>query len=343
MPGGARTHIVATPAHPSNKPVAGKPDQVVPAWDWGFLGPRYWGTWLLVGLLRLGACLPYRPRVAAGVALGVMLRLMMPGRRRVARVNLELCFPELDKRARERLLSRHFRALGAGFIDMGVAWWGDGARIARVSRVHGMQHLEHALAEGHGVILVSGHFTTMEMGVRLLTLFAPSPWLYSIYRRSKNRLFERVMLRGRSGQPAVMFPREEVRTMINALRAGMPVCFFPDQDHGSHHSVFVPFCGVPAATVRSTARLARRTGARVVPYFQHRLPGTRGYELEVLPALENFPSGDDERDAARVSALIEAAVRHHPHEYLWIHRRFKTRPAGAADVYRVGAQAQAAS
>lgn len=141
------------------------------------------------------------------------------------------------------------------------------------------------------------------------------------------------MLRGRIRQGGVMFAREEVRTMIGALRAGHAVCFYPDQDHGRRHSVFVPFFGVPAATVTATARFARMTGAAVVPYFQERLPGTQGYRLRVLPPLNGFPSGDDTADTARLSALFETEARARPHEYYWIHRRFKTRPDAGTDLY----------
>ncbi len=306
----------------------------MPPWEWGFLAPRYWPTWLLIGLLRLASLSPYRLRVVLGAGLGDLLRGLMSKRRRIAETNIGLCFPELDDGARRRLLAAHFRAFGQGLLDMGVAWWGDAERLRRVSRVEGLEHLEAALARGRGVILLAGHFTTMEIGVRILCISAPVPFLYSIYRRSKNRLFERVMLRGRSGQRAVMFPREDVRTMIGALRAGQAVCFFPDQDHGRRHSVFVPFFGVPAATVTTTARFARMTGAAVVPYFQERLPGAGGYRLRVLPALENFPSGDDAADSARVSALFETEVRARPAEYYWIHRRFKTRPDPADNLYR---------
>ena len=310
-----------------------KPEPRLPPWEWSFLTPRYWPTWVLVLLLGIASRLPYRLRLALGSVLGTVLRVMLAERRRVAAINIAACFPALDARRRAALLREHFRAVGRGFMDMGVAWWGDGERLRRQSRVEGIEHLEHALADGRGVILMAGHFTTMEVGVRILTLCAPVPFLYSIYRRSKNPLFERVMLSGRSGQPVVMFPREDVRTMIGALRDRMAVCFFPDQDHGRRHSVFVPFCGVPAATVTTTARFARMTGARVVPCFQERLPGAAGYRLWLMPALEDFPSGDDAADTVRLSAIIEREVRARPHEYYWIHRRFKTRPEGARDLY----------
>jgi len=200
-------------------------------------------------------------------------------------------------------------------------------------RVEGMEHLTHAHAAGKGVIVLGAHFTTMEIGARILCMHAPMQYLYSIYRRSKNPLLERVMLRGRSRRGAVMFAREDVRTMVGALRAGHAVCFYPDQDHGRRHSVFVPFFGVPAATVTATTRFARMTGAAVVPCFQERLPGVEGYRLRVLPALVDFPSADALADTARLSALFEVEARARPHEYYWIHRRFKTRPQIGADLY----------
>lgn len=312
--------------------IATKPEPEPMPWEWRFLGPRHLHTWALLGLLRGAALLPAGSRARLGARFGRVLLRLMRSRRRIARANIELCFPELDPAARERLLRAHFEALGQAFADMGGAWWASEESLRRCSSVSGLHHLERALARGRGALLVSGHFTTMEMAVRILTLYMPAPFLYSIYRPSKDRLFDRAMLRGRSGQPAVMVPRDDVRGLLAALRSGAPVCFFPDQDHGVRHAVFVPFLGVPAATITTTARFARMSGSPVVPYFLRLRPGG-GYALQVLPELEEFPSGDAERDAARVSSLIEAEVRADPAAYLWIHRRFKTRPEGAPPVY----------
>lgn len=311
------------------------PAQPQAPWRWSFLSPLHWPTWLMLALLWLASRLTCTTRARIGRWLGALLWLLMRERRHIASVNLSLCFPGLDTFAREHLLRAHFRALGQGFVDMGAAWWGDGAALMRATQVSGMQRLQQELAAGRGVIVVAGHFTTMEMGARLLSQHSDQPYIYSIYRRSKNPVFEYVMLRGRIRQRAVMFPREDVRTMIGALRAGRPVCFFPDQDHGRIHSVFVPFCGVPAATVTSTARFARMGRASVMPMFQYRR-ADGGYELHLLAPLADFPSGDDTADALRISRLIEQQVLAHPAEYLWVHRRFKTRPTPGDDVYADG-------
>ena len=242
-----------------------------------------------------------------------------------AAVNLRLCFPGQSEDERRRLLKAHFDALGKGVVETALAWWGRSAPLQDRVRVVGLQHLQAARATGRGVILLSAHFTTLELGGRLLALQTP---FHVLYRQHKNPLFEAVMQRARRRRFERAIARDDTRALLASLKAGMPVWYAPDQNHAGPQAVFVPFFGVPASTLTATARLARLSGAPVVPFFQARLPGSAGYLLVLCPALEDFPGADIEQDTARINQLLESVIREIPEQYLWVHRRFKTRPAG---------------
>lgn len=292
--------------------------------------PRYWPVHVGMALGWLGAQLPFRLQVGLGRALGRLAYYVMRDRRRVARINLGLCFPELDTDARRDLLREHFRSLGIGVMETAMSWWTPAARLRGLARSEGLEHLHAALDGGRGVILLSAHFTTLEIGGRLLSLQVP---FHVLYRRHKNAAFEAVMQRARARHFEKAIPRDDMRGLLKSLRANMPVWYAPDQNYGAEHSIFVSFFGIPASTITATARLARISGARVVPFFQERLPGAQGYRLRLYPALTQFPSDDEAADTQRINDLIEAEIRKMPAQYLWAHRRFKTRPPGAAPLY----------
>ena len=295
-----------------------------------WLAPHCWGSWLSLAGLRLGVRLPYARQLPLGRGIGRLLHRLLPRRRRIAERNLALCLPELAPEGRRELVRACFESIGIAFFEVALAWWGPDERLQAMGRVEGLEHLERALARGRGVILLSGHFTTLEIGARLLhrhQTFRP------VYRASRNEVWDWAVLRGRERHVGQAIDRGDVRGILRALRANGCVWYAPDQDYGREHSVFVPFFGVPAATITATSRLAALSGAAVVPLFQRRLPGTGGYVVTLEPALDAFPSGDDAADAARVSRLVERWVRACPEQYLWTHRRFKTRPAGEPPVY----------
>ena len=296
------------------------------------LAPRFWPLWAGLGLGWCLAQAPYRLQLTAGRAIGRLAYRLAGDRRRIAATNLRLCFPELDEAARQRLLHAHFLSLGMGVVETAMSWWTPARRLRPLARIEGLDNLERALEGGKGVILLSAHFTTLEIGGRLLSLHAP---FHVMYREHKNPLFERIMRGARERHFEKAIPRDDMRGMLRSLRANMPVWYAPDQNYGREHSIFVEFFGVPAATITATARLAKISGAAVVPFFQERLPGTAGYRLRLLPALEGFPSGDERVDTRRINDIIEAEVRRIPEQYLWVHRRFKTRPEGAASFYDI--------
>jgi len=289
------------------------------------LAPRHWPTWLGIGAMALLARLPWTLQRALGRALGALLRGLLSGRRAVAARNLELCFPELDAAARERLLRDHFAALGIGLFEFARAWWGSVAPLRRGLVVEGLEHIEAARTGGRGVIVISGHFTTLEVCGRLLC-DAGVP-LAGMYRPHAAPAMEWAVKRGRLRYAAAMFTKNELRPAVKHLKQGGLLWYAPDQDPSRGDAVYVPFFGRPAHSLTSTHQLARLSGAAVVA-FQHLRRADGGYTLRVLPALEDFPSQDATADTARVMGAIEDMARAAPDQYLWIHRRFKRQPDG---------------
>ena len=263
-----------------------------------------------------------------GRLLGTLLYLAAPTRRRVARINFALCFPELDESARGKLAREHFAALGIGVFEFARAWWGSIAPLRRTVRIDGLEHLRAATADNRGALLVSGHFMNLEICGRLLCDHVP---LAGMYRRHRGAVMEWAVLRGRLRYARAMFRQQELRPALRLLKDGGVLWYAPDQDMLGKDTVFAPFFGIPAATITATHQLARLSGCAVLPFFHHR-EGDR-YVLRIAAPLAEFPSHDAAADSARVNAAIEAMVREAPAQYLWIHRRFKRRPAGAPPLY----------
>ena len=296
-----------------------------------FLHPRFWPLWLGLGLLWLVALLPYRVLMLLGRGLGALMYRLARSRREIAARNLELCFPELSAAERERLLRENFASTGMTFFEMAISWWWPAARLRRLGKVEGLEHLLQAQADGQGVILMALHFTTLEMGGGLLALQHD---MYGMYRAHKNPLFDFVQRNGREQRLLGVIERDDVRGMLKLLRAGGVVWYAPDQDYGAQRSVFVPLFGVPAATVTATSKFARMGRAQVIPFTQQRLPDGQGYRLVIHPPLADFPTDSEEADCLRVNQWIEQAISACPEQYLWAHRRFKTRPEGEPKLYK---------
>jgi KDO2-lipid IV(A) lauroyltransferase len=296
-----------------------------------FWRPRYWGIWACVGILRLNAFLPYRVQIAEGRALGRLVYHLLRGRRRIAAVNLALCFPEATPAAREELLREHFASLGITLIEHGLAWWASDALVTRLVDLRGQENLERAMAGGRGVILLTGHFGAQEFSGRAFGLSCPTT--AGFYRPSRNPLVDEILRRVRKKSAPILIPKQAVRRVVRALRQGMPVWYAPDQSYRRAQSALIPFFGEPAMTTTALSELVRLGKAAVVPLLPTRLPDGGGYRLDILPALENFPGASPEEDARRVNAILEAHIRTVPEQYYWLHRRFKGRPAGYPDPY----------
>jgi KDO2-lipid IV(A) lauroyltransferase len=295
-----------------------------------FIHPRYWPTWLAIAAMRLGAWLPWRLKLAVGKAIGLLAWRFARRRRHITETNLRLAFPELDAQRRARLVRRTFVANGIGILETATGWCRDPEHLRHRVTFKGEEHMHRALAQDKGALIIGIHFSTLDLGGALHSLFFPAD---VVYRPHDNALFERFMTRARRHIFGAAIDRRDLRGVVRRIKSGHAVWYSPDQDFGREASVFAPFFGVEAATIKLTAKIARMTGAPVMPLIFHRNPDDRTYTLEYLPALTDFPSGDEVADATRINTVIETAIRRRPEQYLWLHRRFKTRPSGEPSVY----------
>jgi KDO2-lipid IV(A) lauroyltransferase len=302
-----------------------------PSFDRTLLWPRHWPAWLGVGVIWLVARLPYRALMATGRAIGGLALHLNPERRHIAATNIALCFPELDKRQQRALVVANLRDIGMMLMEFALGWMGSDRAVARVPvQVEGLEHLQAARAQGRGVLLVGGHFSHLELCARLVS---QRMLIAGMYRRMDSQAFEWTVLRSRLDYADAMFDKDDLRGTVKYLRNGGTLWYAPDQDMRSKDNVFVPFFGVPAATITATHHLARMSGAMVVPFFHRRLPDGAGYAMRLGAPLEDFPSADATADTARINAAIEQMVREAPEQYLWVHKRFKTRPPGESPIY----------
>ena len=292
--------------------------------------PRVWGTWLLVAMGWVVAHLPLRVAIWLGKALGWLALHLARSRRHIADVNLELCFPELARRERRALLARNFAHTGVGLVEALVVWLNPRRPVHTRCAITGLEHLQEAHRQGRGVLLISAHFTCIDIGSQAMSRVAE---VDVMYRENKNPVWEWLQVRGRRHYFDGVVEREDVRQTLRRLKAGRTVWYAADQDYGRKHSVFAPFFGIPAATITATARLAKFNGSPVLFLRQTRNLEALTWHIQIDPPLAGFPSGDDVADATRINAQIEDAIRRHPEQYLWMHRRFKTRPAGEARPY----------
>jgi len=284
-----------------------------------FLHPKYWPSWLGLGILRVFEPLPHRLLYLLGRGLGLLLYVFPTRWKRIARRNLELALPELDAHARQRILREHFAGLGCAMFETAISWWSSNERIRRITDMRGLEHLEAAQATGRGVLLLSAHFNSIEIGCRALAARMP---LNVMYRPTKNLLIGEFVSARRAVQTRRAIRRDDVRTLVKALKDGDVVWYAPDQSFRKKGAEMVKLFGIPAATNTATSRIARMTDALVLPYFFERLPGG-GYRGTIHPPLEGFPTDDSVADTERFNHIVESEVRRMPAQYLWIHRRFK--------------------
>jgi KDO2-lipid IV(A) lauroyltransferase len=297
-----------------------------------FLHPRFWLLWLGLGALWLVVQLPYGALLQLGRWLGLGMYRVASERRRVAARNLQLCFPQMPPVERKRLLKENFASTGIAFFEMAMSWWWPQARLAKLAHIEGLEHLQAAQRDGEGAILMALHFTTLEIGAALL---GQRHTIDGMYREHRNALFDFVQRQGRErhNPDSLAVEREDVRGMIKLLRKGRAIWYAPDQDYGAKQSIFVPLFGIEAATVTATTHFARLGKARVIPFTQRRLEDGSGYRLVLHPPLPGFPGESEAADALRINQWVEQAVTECPEQYLWAHRRFKSRPAGAPKLY----------
>lgn len=285
-----------------------------------------------IALLRASASLPLPWTRRIGKGLGTMAAGLFPYRRRIGLVNLRLCFPELTEKERRRLLFRHYQAMGMGVFEMAAAWWKPDAAIQAMSTVRGLEHLDAVRASGRGAILLTAHFTTLEMNGRALITHRPFACLY---RKPNQPRIAKAMTESRERHMEQVIHFDRINDMVRALRAGAFIWYAPDQGKRLKYSALLPFFGVPAITNTATGRLARMGRAAIVPFFGYRDRNGR-YQVEIFPEMKGIPSGDPEADAVAINRLIEGFVRKAPEQYFWLHRRFKRRGPDLPDVYATG-------
>lgn len=297
------------------------------------LHPRYWLTGLGFALWWVCAQLPYRWQMALGATLGRVLGRLAPRRRAIAERNLQLCFPTLNDQQRSALVDGVMDSVGKAFFETGMAWFMPHSRLKQLIKLQGLEHLQAAQAQGQGVILLAMHFTHLELGAAAVSM---QHSIDGTYRPHANALYDYIQRKGRErhNDTGSVITRGDMRGMVRALRNGRAVWYAPDQDYGRDHSIFVPFFDIPAASITATSQIARLGRGVVIPFVHYRLPGGAGYGVDILPPLANFPSQDEEADARVISQLVEREVAKRPEQYLWVHRRFKTRPEGEADLYQ---------
>ena len=296
-----------------------------------YLAPKHWPLWFAIGLLRLSTFLPTRVTSKLGNALGRLLYYAMPSRRRAARINIRQAYPDFSKDEITALNKKSFESLGISIFEMGVAWYEKDSVLKKKCQVEGKEHLDHAITNNDAIILLTGHFTTLETGGRLIGLYCDK--YNAVFKKARSPLFNAIMVHHRSKFFNELIDNKNVRGIIRGLKKGNATWFAPDQDFRHQDIVFTPFLGGIASTLTATAKMAKMTKAAVVPFYQVRLKNNKGFKLIILPALENFPSGDILDDSARVNKAIEDMVYANPEQYLWLHKRFKTQPDKSTKMY----------
>lgn len=304
-----------------------------PQFSLSLLHPRFWLTWILFGCWFLVAQLPFAFQMKLGKLLGAVMYRFAKDRRAVAEKNIALCFPNLTSDEQQQLVADNFTSTAIALFETGIAWFWPKSRLEKLFDVEGVELLESYQREQQGALLLILHFTTLEMwGVACNQLLDN---IDMTYRPHRNRVYDLIQSWGRSkhNPTSDVIAVGDVRSMVRSLRSGHFISYFPDQDHGIKHSVFAPLFGNQAATVTALARLIKMAKVPVVPLMCVRKADNSGYQLSVLPPWENYPSGDDLSDAKTLNAHVENCIRQQPDQYLWVHRRFKSRPEGEAPVY----------
>ena len=299
-------------------------------WRVKFAWLRYAVGWVGYATMRTVILLPFAWQLKLGKALGRAARLVAPARRRVAERNVAVCFPALSAAQRSSLVRDHFAALGASFMEMSMGWFGPEHAVRSRVQIEGEQHLVAALAKGNGVILYSAHFTTFEFFWPALAPLCPR--LCAMYKWQRNPVMNKMMNEGRGRNFDRLFPKDNVREMLKNLAENAVVWYASDQSYIGKGSALIPFFNEPAMTNTAISRIANASGAVVLPYFCRRLPDD-SYVASIGAPLEGLPSDDEQHDTRRLTSLLEDYIRLCPEQYLWVHQRFKGRPAPLPDIY----------
>lgn len=295
------------------------------------LHPRYWSTWFGLGTLWLLTQLPYSVLMRLGAGAGKLSRLFLRRREKITCRNIELCFPGIDEAEKERMIAGNFASLGMALAETGIAWFWSDKAVKKLFEVSGMNHLRHAQQQKRGVMVIGVHFMSLELGGRISGLCQP---MMAMYRPHNNRAMEWAQTKGRMRSNKAMINRQDLRGMVHALKQGESVWFAPDQDYGPKGSVFAPLFAVEkTATTNGTFVLSRLANPAMLSIVLIRNSNNYGYRLIIDPELKNYPHNDEMAAAVYMNKVIESQILRAPEQYLWMHRRFKTRPSGEASLY----------
>ena len=295
-----------------------------------YWAPNYWYLWLFLGLLRLSCLLPYDRQLRIFKAAGRLLHRFDTKRRLTARRNIQLCFPELSAQERDALVLAHYEAIGASMVELSLARWMSNDEVAAMSQIEGAENLTEPLRQGQRVILLTGHFTPLELSGRVMEEICPN--IDAVFQMHPNKLLTEILRTTRERVATSTIESSDVRAMVRSLKSGMALWFAPDQSVRSKQSVLTTFFGEPAFNNTATTKLAKLGKAVAIPWFLHRLP-EGGYKMTILPRIANFPSDDPVEDTKRFVAILEDQIRRFPEQYIWTYRKFKGRPDPLPDAY----------
>jgi KDO2-lipid IV(A) lauroyltransferase len=295
-----------------------------------YWAPRYWPAWMGMAVLRVICLLPHQTALAIGRVLGRLAERATSKRRAIVRRNIELCFPELSATDRDALGTRHFEALGMSLVEMGIGRWASDATHLKLARLEGLEHLQQALEAGKGVILLSAHFTTLEISGRVLAI--SSPPFDAVFRKNSSEFVTELQRTGRERSADTTIEKRDIKKMVRNLRKGRAVWYAPDQSYNRKGSEVIPFFGVPSMHTTATSMLARLGDAVTLPFFPRRLDDG-SYVHRILPPLDDFPSDDAIEDTKKYVRVLEEHIRSCPEQYFWLHRKFKNLPEGHIDYY----------
>jgi KDO2-lipid IV(A) lauroyltransferase len=294
-----------------------------------FIHPKFFPTWILILLMRIGVFIPFSAQVIIGRTIGKVMYPLMSKLRSTAYSNISHCFPEKKQSQVNALVKSHFEAIGISLFETANAYYASDKKIIKLLTTKNEHFFKDALKQEGGIILLCAHFMPLMLGSRALLI---NHTIANIYRPQNNKLFDQAMVKGYKNHGAVMIKSTDTRSIVKAINNSLPIWYAPDQDLGEKNSVFALLFGIPTATASATARLAKNNNTRVIPYSFIRTK--KGYEMSFEEPLQNFPSNNPVDDATTTNMILEKQIKKTPEQYLWIHRRFKTRPEGAKNFYK---------
>jgi len=293
-----------------------------------FLHPKFYPTWILILLMKISIHLPYKLQIKLGKVLGKFLFYIASSRRKIAEKNLSLCFPDKNKLQINFLLKKNFEEIGISFFETSNAYFAPNQKIKEKLIVKNEKYLQEAIDNDKSIILLASHFLSLMLGSRALLL---KYGIANIYRPQNNQLFDEIMRSSFVKNGAVMIKTKDTRSMLKAIKSKTPIWYAPDQDLGPKNTIFAPFFNITTATVSATSRLAKNSNTVVIPYHFNRQKDN--YIMEFLKPLRSYPTKDPIKDVSKTNAILEKQILKYPDQYLWIHKRFKTRPDGETGYY----------